>query len=90
VAETALLVVFQVAAFAAIAYWVFACPARSFGSRKTLSPILAGAGVIAFIDGFSLAVIEEWRARYGVVVSGVVDRWFGRAALMFTKPMYSP
>jgi hypothetical protein len=73
VTEKVLLVAFQVTALAAIAYWIFARPSRRFGGRTTGALALAGAGVLALIDGFSLAVIEESRARYGVVVSGVVE-----------------
>lgn len=68
-----LLVAFQVTALAGIGYWIFARPSRRFGGRTTGALALAGAGAFALIDGFSLAVIEESRARYGVVVSGVVE-----------------
>jgi hypothetical protein len=46
-------------------------PFRNFGSSLAL--ILAAAGAIALFDGFSTAVLEESRARYGQVVSGVVE-----------------
>lgn len=65
--------VFQVTALAAIGYWIFSRPSRGFGGRTTAALVVAGAGAIVFVDGFSLAVIEESRARYGVVVSGVVE-----------------
>jgi len=61
----------EVAGFAAIAYWTLARGRlRNFGS---LALILAGAGALALFDGFSTAVLEESRARYGQVVSGVVE-----------------
>lgn len=71
--EKVLLVAFQVSALAAIGYWVFARPFRRYSYSGVGALALAGVGVLALIDGFSLAVIEESRARYGQVVSGVVE-----------------
>ena len=56
-----------------MAYWAFGRPFRRYSSGTTAALILAGAGAIALFDGFSTAVLEESRARYGQVVSGVVD-----------------
>jgi len=85
VSEKVLLVAFQVSALAAIAYWIFARPSRSVGGRTIAALALAGAGVFALVDGFSLAVIEESRARYGVVVSGVVEERLSSAGELGTR-----
>ena len=70
--RTVLLVVLQIAGFAAIGYWILTRRrSRNFGGTAVL--IVAGAGALAFFDGFSIAVLEESRARYGQVVSGVVE-----------------
>ena len=71
--EKVLLVAFQVSALAAIGYWIFGRPFRRYSYGSIGAVALAGVGVLALIDGFSLAVIEESRARYGQVVSGVVE-----------------
>lgn len=71
--ETVLLVAFQVSALAAIAYRIFARPSRRYSSGAVAAWVVAGVGALALIDGFTLAVIEESRARYGQVVSGVVE-----------------
>jgi len=73
VTERVLLVAFQVAALAAIGYWIFARPSRRYSSGAVATLALAGVGAFALIDGFSLAVVEESRARYGQVVTGVVE-----------------
>ena len=73
VTERFLLVAFQVSVVAALAYWFFNRPFRRFGAGGGATLLLAGAGAFAFFDGFSLAVLEESRARYGQVVSGVVE-----------------
>jgi len=73
VTERVLLVAFQVAALAAIGYWIFARPYRRYSSGAVATVALAGVGAFALIDGFSLAVVEESRARYGQVVTGVVE-----------------
>lgn len=56
-----------------MAYWLFARPSRRYSPGTTGALVLAAAGAIALVDGFHLAVIEESRARYGQVVSGVVE-----------------
>jgi hypothetical protein len=72
VSRTVLLVVLQIAGFAVIGYWILARRrSRNFGGTAAL--IVAGAGALAFFDGFSIAVLEESRAQYGQVVSGVVE-----------------
>lgn len=73
VTEKVLLVAFQVSALAGIGYWIFGRPARRYSYGTTGALVLAGVGAMALLDGFSLAVIEESRARYGQVVSGVVE-----------------
>jgi hypothetical protein len=73
VTEKVLLVAFQGSIVAALAYAAFTRPFRRYSYGTTGALLLAAAGVIALIDGFSLAVIEESRARYGQVVSGVVE-----------------
>lgn len=73
VTERVLLVAFQVSVVAAVAYGFFSRPFRRVGAGTGATLLFAGAGAFAFFDGFSLAVIEESRARYGQVVSGVVE-----------------
>jgi len=73
VTEKILLVAFEVSALAAMAYWIFARPFRRYSYGTGAALVLAGVGAMALLDGFSLAVIEESRARYGQVVSGVVE-----------------
>ncbi len=64
-------VLLQIAGLAAIGSWLFTRKYSNSGSGAAL--LLAGAGVLIFLDGFSLGVLEESRARYGQVVSGVVE-----------------
>ena len=71
--EKVLLVAFQVSGLAAIGYWILARPFRRYNHRGVGALALAGVGVFPLIDGFSLAVVEESRARYGQVVSGIVE-----------------
>jgi hypothetical protein len=73
VTERVLLVAFEVSVVAALAYGFFSRPFRRFGAGSGATLLFAGVGAFAFFDGFSLAVIEESRARYGQVVSGVVE-----------------
>jgi hypothetical protein len=67
----------KIATFVAVAY------ALSSGTRITLRNVaiyaLAGAGVLALYAGFNLAVMEDARARYGLVVPGVVVEKFSTA-----------
>jgi hypothetical protein len=46
---------------------------------------LAAGGVMAFLDGFTLAVTEESRARYGRVSSGVVVEKFSSSGAQGTR-----
>jgi Protein of unknown function (DUF3592) len=46
---------------------------------------LAAGGVMAFLDGFTLAVTEENRARYGHVSSGVVVEKFSSSGAQGTR-----
>jgi hypothetical protein len=46
---------------------------------------LAAGGVMAFVDGFMLAVTEESRARYGRVSSGVVVEKFSSSGAQGTR-----
>ena len=46
---------------------------------------LAAGGVMAFLDGFTLAVMEESRARYGHVSSGVVVEKFSSSGAQGTR-----
>jgi hypothetical protein len=65
-------VLLQIAGVAAIAAWMFTRPRRSSYSSLVAFG-LGAAGALVFVDGFSLAVLEESRTRYGHVVSGVVE-----------------
>ena len=65
-------VLLQIAGFAAITAWLFTRPQRSsYGSMAAF--VLGVAGTLVFLDGFRLAVLEEYRTRYGHVVTGVVE-----------------
>jgi len=46
---------------------------------------LAAGGVMAFLDGFTLCVMEEGRARYGRVSSGVVVEKFSSSGAQGTR-----
>ena len=48
---------------------------------------LAAAGVMAFLDGFTLVAIEENRVRYGRVSSGVVIEKFSSSGAQGTRRM---
>lgn len=62
----------QIVGLAAITAWVFTRRQRSsYGSIVAF--VLGVAGALVFVDGFRLAVREEYRTRYGRVVTGVVD-----------------
>ena len=56
---------------AAITGWLFTRQRSSFHSMVAF--VLGVAGALIFIDGFRLAVVEEYRTRYGHVVTGVVE-----------------
>ena len=63
--------VLNIAALAAFMYWLWARERTDLGS--TIAVVLAVGGGLVFLDGFRLAVLEESRARYGRVLSGVVE-----------------
>jgi hypothetical protein len=56
---------------AAITGWLFTRQRSS--SHSMVAFVLGVAGALICIDGFRLAVVEEYRTRYGHVVSGVVE-----------------
>ena len=57
---------------AVITEWLFNRRRRSrYGSMAPV--VLSVAGAVVFVDGFRLAVVEEYRTRYGHVVTGVVE-----------------
>ena len=65
-------VLLQIIGFAAITTWLFTRSQRSSYSSM-IAFVLGVAGFFLFIDGFRLAVLEEYRTRYGHVVTGVVE-----------------
>jgi hypothetical protein len=62
----------QIAGFAAITAWLFTRGHRS-SYASMLAFVLGVVGGLIFVDGFRLAVLEEYRTRYGRVVTGVVE-----------------
>lgn len=54
-------------------------------ARGIVAFALAAGGVMAFLDGFTLAVTEESRARYGRVSSGVVVEKFSSSGAQGTR-----
>ena len=78
-------VVLQIAGLAAISTWLFTRRQRSpYGSMVAF--VLGVAGALVFVDGFRLAVVEEYRMRYGHVVTGVVED-LRTSDLSSTSPM---
>jgi hypothetical protein len=65
-------VLFQIVGFAFVATWLFTRPQRASYSSM-VAFVLGVAGALVFINGFRLAVVEEYRVRYGHVVTGVVE-----------------
>jgi uncharacterized protein DUF3592 len=65
-------VVLQTVGFAVVISWLFT-PRQRSSSDATVAFVLGVAGGLIFIDGFRLAVVEEYRMRYGHVVTGVVE-----------------
>jgi hypothetical protein len=64
--------VLQVIGFAALVTWLFTRPQRS--SHSSMATFLLGvAGALIFIDGFRIAVVEEYRTRDGHVGQGIVE-----------------
>jgi hypothetical protein len=61
----------NIAALAALIFWLWTRERSDL--RSTIAAVLAVAGALVFFDGFRLAVLEESRARYGRVGSGVVE-----------------
>jgi hypothetical protein len=61
--------VLQIAGVAAIASWLWR---QYFSDRDVVALVLGIAGALVLYDGFSLAVREESRARYGQIGAGVV------------------
>lgn len=65
-------VLLQIGILAAMTAWVFTRSQRfSYGSMAVF--VVGLVGTLGFIDGFRLAVLEEYRTRYGHVVTGVVE-----------------
>jgi hypothetical protein len=65
-------VVVPIAAFATFAGWLLKGHQRTSYEAFGLL-VLSVAGVLGLIDGFTLAVLEENRSRYGHVVTGIVE-----------------
>src|SRR5689334_17654061 len=69
-----LVLVMRLVGFVALAYYL------SIGRRPTLRGIAAfivlTIGGLGFYEGFTLAVREDSRSRYGRVVPGVVDEMY--------------
>lgn len=65
-------VLLEIGALAAIALFMRRRQRYNYGSAMVL--LLTAAGGYVFFDGFSLAVLEESRTRYGRVVSGIVQQ----------------
>lgn len=64
-------VLLGIVGFAGLVTWICTTRGGEYPLRVVLT--LAVLGVLVFVDGFTLAVREEYRTRYGRVMSGVVD-----------------